>query len=131
MLARLQLTQLAQRSVRIWQRGGVSFAVCDHTIRVDDEQRPVGDPSTIIEDVEGLRRAAMGPEVCQQWMLDAAHRCRPSFESKHRVNTETQHLRICFGKLLQRTVEGRGLVASATGKGKGERMQNDPLATVL
>ena len=64
-------------------------------------------------------------------MADTAHGHRPRLEGEYGVDAQTYDLSICFVKLRQRTVERRGLIGSAAGKGERKSVKHYPLPTVL
>lgn len=100
----------------------MQLAELDHAVRVNNEQRAVGNAGTVVKDPQTLRGTAVGPEIGQQRMTDPAHGCGPRLEREHRVYAQSDDLGVGFFKLRQRTVERGGLIGSATGEGKRKRV---------
>lgn len=83
-------------------------------LRIDQRNRPKGKSAFGIENAQTLADFAVWIEIGQERITDAAHALRPDFECRQRIARKTEQLRTFITKLLQRTVEVRGLVASST-----------------
>ncbi len=98
----------------------MQLAELDHAVRVDNEQRAVRNPGTVVKDSQALRGTAVRPEIGKQRVADSAHGCGPRFQGEHGVYAQPDDLSVGFFKLRQRTVERGGLIGSATSEGKRE-----------
>ena len=74
--------------------------------------------------------ATVGPEVRQQRVPHAAHGSGPGVQGGAGVHAQAHKRRAGVCKLIQRTVEVGGLVASAAGEGQGKGVQYNPLFTL-
>ena len=102
----------------------------DDALGIDDDHRTQGKAGICIENAETLRSLAMREKIRQQRVTDSTQTLRPDFQCGHGVAREAQQAGAFFFKLLQRTVEVGGLIASPAGEGERVGRDHDPVRTL-
>lgn len=127
----LQLYQLRQNF--IGNRQGtwwIDMTGANDALRVDQRDRAARQAIVRIEDTQALTHLAVRVKIRQQRMVDTAKALGPDLESRCGITGKAEDFCAFLPELLQRTVEGCGLIGSSTGEGQRIRRDHNPLRTL-
>ena len=119
----LNFVQLRQQFFVIGNSFLVLFAIANHALFIDDENRPLGEPFGPETVVQGTDRPVR-IEICEHGEVDPAHLLGKSLVRKNRVNAYAQHLSVPGLEVFAVGLEVRQLLLSAAGEVQGIESQH-------